>query len=297
VSLGYYPGCALHGSSNDYGQSVQACLSLLGIDLVEVDDWICCGATAAHSLNRTLSIALPARNLAVAERDGMGEVLAPCPLCSMQLLRSRKLVREDLELRRSLSDIVELPVTGSTDVLNLIQVFQQIGVESLAARAVRRLEEFRPACYYGCMLTRPGAVVEFDDPEHPTSMETILTALGAAPVSWNFATECCGAGMTMADSDTVVDLAHRILSNAHAHDANCVVVACPMCHVNLDLKQQEVEQRTSTSHQLPIYYLSDLVGLALGLDESALGIDRHLVSSQLAGTTATTGGTTTDGGR
>ena len=283
MRLGYYPGCALHGSSDDYDQSVQACLSLLDVQLDELADWICCGATAAHSISRTLSVALPARNLAIAERDGLSELLAPCPLCSMEFCKSRKKLLADEELRQRISDIVELPVQGSTEVLNLIQVFQRVGLETITARVTQQLGEFRPACYYGCMLTRPRTVVEFDDPEHPSSMEEILTALGAAPVAWNFATECCGAGMTMAAPDTVVELAHRILTDARAQGANCVVVACPMCHVNLDLKQAEVEQRTKVRHDLPVYYLSDLVGLALGLDEHALGINRHLVTSGLVG--------------
>jgi heterodisulfide reductase subunit B len=132
------------------------------------------------------------------------------------------------------------------------------------------------------MLTRPRTVVEFDDPEHPSSIEEILTALGAAPVAWNYATECCGAGMTIANPDTVVDLAGRILTDASAHGANCVVVACPMCHVNLDMKQDEIERRSAVRLRLPVYYLSDLVGLALGLSETALGVDRHLVASTLS---------------
>jgi heterodisulfide reductase subunit B len=129
------------------------------------------------------------------------------------------------------------------------------------------------------MLTRPRNVVEFDDVENPRSMEDLLVGLGAAPVEWNFKTECCGAGMTMAASDTVVHLAHQILGDARRGGANCVVVACPMCHVNLDMKQAEIDRVKGVRHGMPVYYLSDLVGLALGLDEATLGIDRHLVAA------------------
>lgn len=278
MRIGYYPGCALHGSSDDYEQSVQACLGVLGVELAELDDWVCCGATAAHSINRKLAAALPARNLAIAERDGFAELLAPCPLCSMEFSTCRSTLLKDENLRREMSEIVELPVRGLTEIVNLIQVIQRIGTDEIAERSTRVLNEFRPACYYGCMLTRPRNIVQFDDAECPTSMETILTALGAAPVEWNYRTECCGAGMTMANPATVVTLAHRILSNATAHGANCVVVACPMCHVNLDLKQAEIARVTGVRHDLPVYYLSDLVGLALGLDEKQLGIDRHFVA-------------------
>jgi heterodisulfide reductase subunit B len=141
----------------------------------------------------------------------------------------------------------------------------------------RPLSEFRPACYYGCLLTRPAQTLRFDDCEHPSSMESLLERLGAAPVQWNYKTECCGAGMTMANEDTVLKLSHKILADAAAHGANCLVVACPMCHVNLDMKQADIERRFGTSHAMMVYYLSDLVGLALGLDEKRLGIDRHFV--------------------
>lgn len=284
MRIGYYPGCALHGSSNDYEQSVRACLGLLGVDLAELDDWVCCGATAAHSVSRTLAVALPARNLAIAERDGLAEVLAPCPLCSMEFCASKRALQGDPAVRERVSALVEAPVTGATDVLNLVQVLQTVGVDALAARATHDLDAFRPACYYGCMLTRPRTVVQFDDPERPVSMQQLLGALGAHPVAWTAATDCCGAGLTMADPATVVTLAGRVLADARAHGANCVVVACPMCHVNLDMKQRDVARAASGADaraDLPVYYLSDLVGLALGLTPAQLGVDRHLVQGDL----------------
>ncbi len=189
--------------------------------LRELDDWICCGATAAHSLNHKLAVALPARNLALAKRDGMTELLAPCPMCSMELLRANRALAACPQLQQEISEIVELEVDGSTQVLNLIQVVQKIGLErDRAGRSCGRWSDFRPACYYGCLLTRPPETLQFDDCEQPSSMETLLAALGAQPVDWNYKTECCGAGMTMADEDTVLDLSHKILSDAAAHEAS-----------------------------------------------------------------------------
>ena len=277
MEIGYYPGCALHGSSNDYGASVRACLAALGVGLRELDDWICCGATAAHSLNHMLALALPARNLALAQRDNLPELLAPCPMCSMELMKARAALDASPDMRRKVSEIVELNVDGSTQILNLIQVIQRIGLETIKEKQVKPLGDFRPACYYGCLLTRPAKTLQFDDCEQPSSMETILRELGAQPVQWNYKTECCGAGMTMADEGTVLDLSHKILSNASEHGANCIVVACPMCHVNLDMKQPDVDRRYGCHHDLAVYYLSDLVGLALGVDAHTLGIDRHFV--------------------
>jgi len=279
MRFGYYPGCALHGSSNDYEKSVRACLRVLDVELVELDDWICCGATAAHSLNHLLYLALPARNLGIADRDHLTELLAPCPMCSMELIKTKKALGKDKALRERLSEIVELEVQGNADVINMIQVFQKVGLPSLAERVKRPLSDMRAACYYGCLLTRPPEILAFDDCEHPSSMEAIVETLGGTAVVWNFKTECCGAGMTMANEDTVLELSDRILSNAVAHGANCLVVACPMCHVNLDMKQKAVESRYGKTLALPVYYLSDIVGLALGLSEVELGVDKHFVAN------------------
>jgi heterodisulfide reductase subunit B len=277
MAIGYYPGCALHGSSNDYEQSVRACMRRLNTPLVELRDWICCGATAAHSLNEKLATALPARNLGLAEQAGHEALLAPCPMCSMELHKARQAILKSEDLRQEMSSIVELEVTGRTKVLNLIELFQRFELTP-----VRKLEGITAACYYGCLLTRPPQVVGFDDAEQPGAMESILKDLGARTVEWSHRTECCGAGMTMADEETVIELSHRILSGARAAGANCVVVACPMCHVNLDMKQAAVEERKGVKHAMPVYYLSDLVGLAMGLEESELGIDRHFVTVERA---------------
>jgi heterodisulfide reductase subunit B len=277
MNIGYYPGCALHGSSNDYEQSLRACLGVLDVQLGEIKDWICCGATAAHSLNHKLSLALPARNLAVAERDGFKELFAPCPLCSMQLLKVKKAVGDE-RVRKELSEIVEAEVRGESEVLNLIQLFEKVGAERLKSAVKAPLGSITGACYYGCLLTRPPDVVHFDDFEQPSSMEAIVAALGAKTVEWNYKTECCGAGMTMSNEDVVLELANKILSNAAEHGANCLVVACPMCHVNLDMKQAAVERRFGKKLGMVVYYLSDLVGLALGLSAEQLGINRHFVT-------------------
>lgn len=281
LTIGYYPGCALHGSSNDYEISVRACLDRLDVGLQELDDWICCGASAAHSINHKLSVALPARNLGIAERDGYGELLAPCPMCSKELLKARQAIRQDESVQREMSEIVEVDVSGSTSVVNLIQVFQRIGLAEIQLRAKQSLEAFRPACYYGCLLTRPPKTVDFDDPEQPQSMETLLNGLGAQCVEWNYKTECCGAGMTMCNEPTVLDLSQKILKNAKDHEANCIVVACPMCHVNLDMKQADIDRHIGEKHRMPVYYLSDLVGLAMGISKRKLGINRHFVKAKI----------------
>jgi heterodisulfide reductase subunit B len=277
MEIGYYPGCALHGSSNDYEKSVQACMGALGARLKELDDWICCGASAAHVINKALSLALPARNLGLAERDGVSELLAPCPMCSMELIKARRELADNPDLRRKISEIVEIGIEAKTDVINLIQVFQKIGLETIRAAVKKPVEGIKAACYYGCLLTRPASVLEFDDCEHPRSMESILEVLGVESVEWNYKTECCGAGMTMANEALVLELSNKILANAKAHGANCLVVACPMCHVNLDMKQADVERQYGTNSRHAAILLIGPGRTGLGLSEQELGIDKHFV--------------------
>ena len=281
IEIGYYPGCALHGSSSDYEASVRTCMKKLQVELQELDDWICCGATSAHNINKKLSIALPARNLAIAERDAVDVLLAPCPMCSMALIQVQNKFRESETLRKEMSDIVESPINGRTEVINLIQIFQRIGLEKIAEAVTKKLEGYKPACYYGCLLTRPPKDLRFDDCEQPSSMETLLRSLGAEPVDWNYKTECCGSGLTLADDSVVMNLSEKILLNAKKHGANCIVVACPMCHLNLDMKQSAIETKLGETLGLPVYYISDLVGIALGLSEQELRIDKHFVKTHV----------------
>ncbi|MDR1477495.1 MAG: CoB--CoM heterodisulfide reductase iron-sulfur subunit B family protein [Planctomycetaceae bacterium] len=285
MDIGYYPGCALHGSSFDYERSVYKCMDVLQVGLKELDDWICCGATAAHNINKKLASALPARNLAIAERDGLDTVFAPCPMCSMELIKVANLVKSDESVRNEMSDIVEDKVTGKTEVINLIQIFQRVGYENIKSKITKELAGYKPACYYGCLLTRPPEELRFDDCEQPNSMENLLRELGAEPVDdWNYKTECCGAGLTLADDSVIIDLTYKILTNAKKHGANCMVVACPMCHVNLDMKQSAIEKVKKEKIDLPVYYLSDLVGIAIGLSEKDLCINKHFVKpKQFAG--------------
>jgi heterodisulfide reductase subunit B len=197
----------------------------------------------------------------------------------MQLLKAGRALQRDSALRAEICGIVEGQVSGSARVLNLIQVFQKIGLDRLKSAAKVKLESIKAACYYGCLLTRPRDVTNFDDCEQPRSMEAVLGAVGVKTVDWNYRTECCGAGMTLASEQTVLDLSHRILSDAAAHGANCLAVACPMCHVNLDMKQPDIARRYGLKHRLPVYYLTDLVGMALGIPASALGVNRHFVEA------------------
>ena len=275
--IGYYPGCALHGSSREYDMSVRAVAQALGHELVEVNDWSCCGASAAHSTNAKLAESLSIRNLALAEKQGLDAILAPCPMCSKQLLVAAESLAEHPAVKAEVEQIIEMPYGGGVRTLNYIQYCID-SLDDLKARVKEPgLGKLKVACYYGCLLTRPPKVLKFDDAEQPVLMETVLQAVGAEPVAWAHRTECCGGGFTQSHEEAVVRLCRRILENAKAAGAEMLAVACPMCQMNLDLRQKAVEKKFDLKLGMPIVYVSQLVGLALGIDRRKLGLDRHFV--------------------
>ena len=270
MNLGYYPGCSLHGSSDDYQQSLKACFGALGASFKELDDWICCGATAAHTLNHKLSIALPARNLALAFQQGCEELVAPCSMCSMQLKKAQRALAHDPALAEEMSRIVEAR-TGNTRVLNLLQAFDRVGIETIKAAVKQPLKDLKVACYYGCLLTRPPEVLEFDDCEQPESMDKVVEALGATAVAWNYKTECCGASMTLANEETVLELSHRILADAAAHERAMHRRSLP--HVPREPGHETVGHRSALWNQLRHDNLLSLRpgGTGVGIDSKGAG--------------------------
>jgi len=280
MRVGYYPGCSLGASASDYGLSVARMAELLGVELVEIDDWCCCGASAAHSLDHLLSIALPARNLALARAQGLDRVFAPCAACSNRLISASVEMKSSPDLRSKVEDVTGMSLGEDVSILNMLDFIQAYGTDELKAKVTRPLEGFKGACYYGCLLVRPPKVVRFDDPEDPQSMEKTLTAIGATPVDWHFKVECCGAGLTMAKTSVVARLVREILNNAEANGADGIIVACPLCHQNLDMRQMVVNSEYGENHRLPIYYISELIALALGASPGEVGLDRHFVEAR-----------------
>lgn len=277
MKLGYYPGCSLYSSAVEYDLSIRAIVPVLGIDLQEIDDWNCCGATAAHNTNHDLAIALSLRNLALAESQGIKELLAPCAACSSRLIFAHKAATKDEEHRKKYQDLIEMPYKGNVKTLNLLEAIHLYGLEALKAKVTKPLTGVRVACYYGCLLVRPPKVVEFDDPEAPQSMDAIVSALQCEPVDWEFKTECCGGGFSISRTDIVVRLTRQILLAAMEAKADLILTACPMCHSNLDMRQLAVQSTYEETFNMPVLFLSELIGLALGLEPIALGIDKHFI--------------------
>jgi heterodisulfide reductase subunit B2 len=284
-SIGYYPGCSLHATGREYGESAVATLHALAVELREIEDWSCCGATSAHATDHLLSVALPARNLALAEAQGIDEVLAPCAACFNRLATARHELTMDQALATRVSGLLDRPFANRVRVRNVVDVLHEV-IPTVKAKVTRPLAGVRVACYYGCLLLRPAEVTGFDDAEVPTTMEDIVRATGAKPVEWGMRLECCGAGMSLARVGSVVRLGRAIIDDARRAGADAIAVACPMCHSNLDFRQSAMALRGEQA--MPIVYLTELVGLALGLSPEELGLGRHFVgtSSLVARATA-----------
>jgi heterodisulfide reductase subunit B len=278
LKVGYFPGCSLASGSVDYSESVQATSAAARVDLVEVPDWNCCGATSAHSVNKMLSLSLPARNLALAREAGLEMLVVPCAGCYNRLASVHHALTSDRNTLAQVEEIIERPYDGKLRIMNVIEYASEILLPRIGVKA-DALAGARFAPYYGCLLVRPPKVLAFDDPEDPTSMDVVLRGLGAGVVDWEYKVECCGGGHSLSRTDLVLPLASKILTAARESRADAIVVACPMCHTNLDLRQLDVKRVERLKDSMPVYYLTEVIGLAAGLDEKALGVRRHLINA------------------
>lgn len=276
MKWGYFPGCSLLGSARELRESLLAVAGKAGIELQEIPDWNCCGATAAHNVSRLLAVALPGRILALAEKAGMKEVVVPCSACYNRLAVARHELAADEHLREQVKALVEMDYRGDVKLVNLLEMLA-IVLGKDAGLKVEKPFAHQVACYYGCLLVRPPKVLKFDRPEDPQAMDELMRKIGAEPIAWPDKVECCGAGLSVSRTDLVAKLSSRILASAVKRGAEAMIVACPMCHANLDMRREDITRLTGERYSLPVVYLTQAVGLALGLSEKDLGLHRHLV--------------------
>lgn len=280
MKLGYYPGCALEGSARDYAMSLERVLQEIDVSPEPINDWNCCGASAAHSTNHKLSLALPYRNLALAEAQGLPDIFAPCPFCSKTLITTNYQLKEKEDLQSELESITNLSYKGSVNIINSVDIFHRLMDKIQPRLKPQLLKGLKVACYYGCVLVRPPKILNYDNSEQPVLMDEIVNKIGAEPVDWEFKIECCGGGFTISNPDAVIELSHKILEDAQENGAEAIIVACQMCQINLDMKQRQIEKKLKTSFNLPIIYLPQLVGLAMGIPPEELGLNLHFVNTK-----------------
>lgn len=277
MKYAYFPGCSLHSTASEYDLSTKAVCRELNIELEEIPDWNCCGATSAHSLSREVGIALPLRNLAKAEQMGL-DVVTPCAACFNRLKSANDTVKRDPGMLSLIDEKYGIKYKGNVNTLSLLAVIYGLGMKEIKAKVKRELAGLKPACYYGCLLLRPPDVADFDDPENPKSLDELMGVLRAEAVKWPYKTECCGASLSLSKSEIVVKLTHDILSMAKRSGANCIVTACPLCQGNLDMRQSQVEAKYGEKFGLPIFYFTQVMGMAFGISEASLGFNKLMVN-------------------
>jgi heterodisulfide reductase subunit B len=276
----YFPGCSLSSSGIEFNLSFKYVARALGIDLIEVRDWVCCGASSAHATSHLLSIALPVLNLGHAEKDGFERLIAPCLACMSRFKAANVELGHDPDLRKKIHEVFDYKYQGKVKVLHPLEVFLEMGLEKIREKIKKKLRGLKVACYYGCVFTRPPKVAQFDDVENPQSMDTIIKTLGAETIDWSYKTECCGVSMTLTRSDIVLKLSNDILREAKEAGANAIAVCCPLCQANLDGRQTQIEEMYKTHYGIPIIYITQLMGLAFGAYPKEVGIQKLLTSPQ-----------------
>lgn len=278
LTYSYYPGCSLHASAKEYDESTRGLFRALKIGLHEVPDWLCCGATPAHNVDELLSLSLCAKNLALSEKVE-GDLAVACAACFSRLKTTQHKLKENEAKRKQVEYAVEAPVPLAKPVKHLLEILaKDYGLVRLRERVEKPLTGLKVACYYGCLLTRPPEVPELDDCEAPTIMERVIGAAGAACVPWSHRMECCGANFTLSRPGVVLKLSGEILASAKRAGADCIAVACPLCHGNLDIRQEEIEEATGQRFGMPVFYMTQLLALAVGVAPARLGFESMIVN-------------------
>ncbi len=273
-AVAYYPGCSLHSTAAEFDVSARAVCKALGITLIEPRGWVCCGSTAAHRSNPDAALRLPLENLSIVEQSGFKEVTMPCAACFNRHKAALYEIRKNDERKAAMDKAIGYTYQNSVKVTTLIDmILQHVGAQEVAARVQRPLTGLRVVCYYGCLLTRPPQVTGVEHPENPTFMDTLVAALGAEVQDWSYKTSCCGAAHSLTRPDIVLKLSSTLIEHAREVGADAMVVACPLCHTNLDARQFQMELQES----LPVLYFTQLMALALGLPEEAAALHRNLV--------------------
>lgn len=273
-AIAYYPGCSLESTATEYDESTKAIAEALGLNLIEPDGWVCCGSSPGHKADPEAALRLPMENLALVEKSGFKEVTMPCASCFNRHKAAQFEIRNHDGAKEKMDEVLNYEYQDSVQVTTLAEaIFKHVEPDQLSQKVEKPLEGLKVVCYYGCLLTRPPEVTEAAHPENPTDMDELMTAMGAESIDWSYKTACCGASHSAVRPDIVVDLSGKIVNHARDAGADAVVVACPLCHLNLDARQMQME----VDEPMPILYFTQLMALALGLPEKTAMLKKNLV--------------------
>ncbi len=273
MKYAYYPGCSLESQlAKEFDLSTLTVSKTLGIELEELHDWNCCGASSGHSTNMALNHAIVGRNLALAEKQEL-DIAAACPACYLRLKHTRHSALEDPDVKSNMLDAIDMPYEGRYDVKHVLDIIvNDVGLETIKEKVVKPLTGLKLVSYYGCVLVRPPEIVGFDDPENPQSMDSLLSALGGDVRDWSGKVECCGASLALTKRNIVINLVEDLVKMARDVKADAMVAACPLCNMNVDGRQK------LSSDAMPVFYFTELMGLAMGLSGTNKWWGKHIIS-------------------
>lgn len=277
MKYAYYPGCSSESTARDMNRSILAIARALKLDFVEPKGWTCCGATAGHQTDRMLAVALSAANLTLV-RDMKLDMVVNCAACYNRMKTANHEISTHEAVRQNVSESLDRDYDGSVKVRHLLEVLHEdIGPAAITKSLKQTLNGLKVACYYGCLLVRPPEILQFDDPENPKSLDRLVTVMGGESLEWPCKVDCCGGSLSLSRTDVVVGLTESILDMAVQSGADCIAVSCPMCQINLDVRQQDINKQTGKNYRLPIIYITQLLGLCLGLGPDELGFEKLMV--------------------
>lgn len=274
----YYPGCSLKSSSRHYEESMLPVLKEIGLDLAEMEDWNCCGATAYFAVDDSLAAAVSGRNLSIAEKAGK-DIFAPCAGCYLSLKKNNQFLKGKSEkAEKILTEMkkVGCEYKGTVTVKHPLEVFvNDVGLDKIKEKVQRKLTGLKVACYYGCQLVRP--YTDFDDPDYPETLDKLMETLGTAAVDYSAKTRCCGGSLTGTLDNVGVDLNFLLLKEAKRKGADAIVTICPLCLFNLEITQNKIVKKYKEDVKIPIFFFTQLMGLAFGLPKEDLGFSRSII--------------------
>ena len=277
----YYPGCSVEGMNKAYDKSTQLVCRALGIDLAELDDWNCCGASAYMSIDEMKAHLLSARNLALAEKEKK-DLVVVCPACLTTLTKTNHYLAEGSKFKKTIGAALkaaDLQYFGSIKVRHLLDVIvNDVGEQEVRSKIKMKLSGLKVAPYYGCQLTRPFG--EVDDKEFPVILDKLLEWIGAEPVDFPLKAKCCGGLLMMTNEDVGLGLTKNLLACAQQNGAECIITICPLCHMNVETYQGDVNKMFGTDFKIPTLYFTQLMGLAFGFSRKELGIDEEMIPSR-----------------
>jgi len=282
MKYAYFPGCTIHSSAREYQISCDAVSKVLGVELIEIPEWNCCGSVdAVYACNPVLSVSLATRNLALAEKMKM-DIVTLCSACFLTLSRVNRMLNKDVKLKGQINDVLNeigLNYNGEVKVRHYLDVLiNEVGLQKISENVKIPLKGLKVAPYYGCMLVRTPEIANFDAREHPTSIDKIIETVGATNVDYPDKTRCCGASLMVTKEKIAMEMTKNLLLDAKNVGANCIVTPCPMCHFNLDARQKDIESTFHIDISLPVLHITQVIGLSFGLNPDELGLKMNCVS-------------------